>query len=92
MDIKDVVRIYKLAKLELKEDEVSMIADKFNQTLDFIKPIFEVDTKDVELEELAVSHLASLREDKVLKSIDRSEALKNAKDTEYGYFRLNWEL
>ena len=42
--------------------------------------------------ELISNHKAVFRKDKPLESISRSEALENAKDTEYGYFRLDWKL
>ena len=42
--------------------------------------------------EMLDNHEAILREDVPGKSLDREDALKNAKDTEYGYFRLDWKL
>ncbi|MBS5988356.1 Asp-tRNA(Asn)/Glu-tRNA(Gln) amidotransferase subunit GatC [Anaerococcus hydrogenalis] len=92
MDKNEVFRIYKLAHLDLSNQDVELISNKYNKILDFIDHIFDVDCKDVKLTEMLDNHEAILREDIPGKSLDRKDALKNAKDTEYGYFRLDWKL
>ncbi|MDU3198928.1 MAG: Asp-tRNA(Asn)/Glu-tRNA(Gln) amidotransferase subunit GatC [Anaerococcus hydrogenalis] len=92
MDKNEVIRIYKLANLDLSNQDVDLISDKYNKILDFIDHIFDVDCKDVKMTEMLDNHEAILREDVPEKSLDREDALKNAKDTEYGYFRLDWKL
>ena len=92
MDKNEVIRIYKLANLDLSNQDVDLISDKYNRILDFIDHIFDVDCKDVKMTEMLDNHEAILREDVPEKSLDREDALKNAKDTEYGYFRLDWKL
>lgn len=92
MDIKEVERIYNLSHLSLENQDKEMISNKFNRVLDFIEDIFSVDTDDVEMTEYINNHNAVFRDDIVEKSLDRSKALENAKDTEYGYFRLDWKL
>lgn len=92
MDKNEVIRIYKLANLDLSNQDIDIISDKYNKILDFIDHIFDVDCKDVKMTEMLDNHKAVLREDIEEKSLDRQDALKNAKDTEYGYFRLNWKL
>ena len=92
MDKNEVFRIYKLANLDLSNQDVDLISDKYSKILDFIDHIFDVDCKDVKMTEMLDNHEAILREDVPGKSLDREDALKNAKDTEYGYFRLDWKL
>lgn len=92
MDKNEVFRIYKLANLDLSDQDVELISNKYNKILDFIDHIFDVDCKDVKMTEMLDNHEAILREDIPGKSLDRKDALKNAKDTEYGYFRLDWKL
>lgn len=92
MDKNEVIRIYKLANLDLSNQDIDIISDKYNKILDFIDHIFDVDCEDVKMTEMLDNHKAVLREDVEGKSLDRQDALKNAKDTEYGYFRLNWKL
>lgn len=92
MDIKEVERIYNLSHLSLENQDKEVISNKFNRVLDFIEDIFSVDTNDVEMTEYINTHNAVFRDDIVEESLDRSKALENAKDTEYGYFRLDWKL
>lgn len=92
MDKNEVIRIYKLANLDLSNQDIDLISDKYNKILDFIDHIFDVDCENVKMTEMLDNHKAVLREDVEGKSLDRQDALKNAKDTEYGYFRLNWKL
>ena len=69
-----------------------MISNKFNRVLEFIEDIFNVDTSDVEMTDYIKNHKAVFREDIPQESLERSKALENAKDTEFGYFRLDWKL
>lgn len=88
IDKKEVKRVYEMAHLNIKDEELDKMEEKFNTVLDFSRTILEVDTNDVDMLEIVENHESVLREDKVFESIDREEALKNAKDREYGYFRL----
>jgi len=92
MDVKEVERIYNLSHLSLENQDKEMISQKFNRVLDFIEDIFEVDTDEVCMTEYISTHDAVFREDKPKESLSRSKALENAKDTEFGYFRLDWKL
>ena len=92
MNKSEVERIYRLANLDLTNKDIESISNKYNILIDFIERIFEVDTSEVENLEMINAHKAKFREDKPQKSLDRKSALENAKDTEYGYFRLKWEL
>lgn len=88
IDKKEVKRVYEMAHLNIKDEELDKMEEKFNTVLDFSRIILEVDTNDVDMLEIVENHESVLREDKVFESIDREEALKNAQDREYGYFRL----
>ena len=88
IDKEEVKRIYEMAHLNIKDEELDKMEEKFNTVLDFSRTILEVDTNDVDMLEIVENHESVLREDKVFESIDREEALKNAQDREYGYFRL----
>lgn len=88
IDKKEVKRVYEMAHLNIKDEELDKMEEKFNTVLDFSRTILEVDTNDVDMLEIVENHESFLREDKVFESIDREEALKNAQDREYGYFRL----
>lgn len=88
IDINEVKRVYSLAKLNIKEEELETMKNKFNTVLQFANSIMEVDTEGVDMLEMVSNHNSVLREDNVEKSVDREMALKNSTDREYGYFRL----
>ncbi|HHX69914.1 MAG: Asp-tRNA(Asn)/Glu-tRNA(Gln) amidotransferase subunit GatC [Miniphocaeibacter sp.] len=88
IDINEVKRVYSLAKLNIKEEELETMKNKFNTVLEFANSIMEVDTEGVDMLEMVSNHNSVLREDIVEESVDRETALKNSTDREYGYFRL----
>lgn len=92
MDTNEVEKVYKLANLSLPEEDLETIATKYKKVMNFIERIFEVDTSKVDMLEIVASHNAVLRDDVVKESLSRQEALENAKDKEFGYFRLKWKL
>ena len=92
MQAKEVEKIYRLANLSLEGKDVDDLSDKFNIVIDFIEEIFDVDTENVEMTESIDAHKAVFRKDEAKESSSRDEALKNAPDKEFGYFRLDWNL
>lgn len=84
----EVKKIYYLANLNVKEEELDIIAKKLDDVLVFANEIMELDTSECEALEIVVEHNSPLREDVVEESISRENALLNASDKEYGYFRL----
>ena len=92
MNKQEVEKIYRLANLSLEGKDTDLLANKFNTVIDFIEDIFTIDTDEVNMTELIPNHKAIFREDEAKESITRDEALANAKDTEFGYFRLDWKL
>ncbi len=92
MNQKEVEKIYNLSNLSLEGKDIDVLTYKFNKVLDFVEDIFDIDTDGVDMTEEIFNHKAIFRNDEVEGSIKREEALKNAKDTEFGYFRLDWKL
>ena len=84
----EVKKIYYLANLNVKEEELDIIAKKFDDVLVFANEIMELDTSDCEALEIVVEHNSPLREDVVEESISSEDGLLIASDNEYGYFRL----
>lgn len=92
MQAKEVEKIYSLSNLNLEGKDVEDLSNKFNIVIDFIEDIFDVDTENIKMTESIDAHKAVFRKDEAKESITRDEALANAKDTEFGYFRLDWKL
>ncbi|SUU92315.1 Glutamyl-tRNA(Gln) amidotransferase subunit C [Anaerococcus octavius] len=92
MQAKEVEKIYSLSNLNLEGKDVEDLSNKFNIVIDFIEDIFDVDTENIKMTESIDAHKAVFREDEAKESSSRDDALKNAPDREFGYFRLDWNL
>lgn len=92
MQAKEVERIYSLSNLNLEGKDVEDLSNKFNIVIDFIEDIFDVDTENIKMTESIDAHKAVFRKDEAKESSSRDDALKNAPDREFGYFRLDWNL
>lgn len=92
MQVKEVEKIYSLSNLNLEGKDVEDLSNKFNIVIDFIEDIFDVDTENIKMTESIDAHKAVFRKDEAKESSSRDDALKNAPDREFGYFRLDWNL
>lgn len=88
----DVEKIAKLARIELSETEKDKFTRQFEDILEFVNQLQEVDTSNVE----AITQIAGLeniwREDEVCKSLSNEKALENAPNQEKGYFKVKGVL
>lgn len=88
VDKKQVDYVAKLARLEFSEDEKEKFVHDFNNILQFVEQLKEVDTENVEISITNYPMFNVLREDIVEKSMNREDALLNAPDKENGYFKV----
>ena len=93
----EVLRIARLARIELDEAEIERLKDDLGSILEYVEKLDELDLDGVEPQTHATQTHATLskdgpasalREDKVEQTIDRDAALSNAPDTEDGHFRV----
>lgn len=86
--IKDVEYVAKLARLEFTREELEKFTRQFNQILDYIEKLNELDTTNVE----PLSHVIPLhnvfRDDQVRPSYPRDEVLKNAPSQDGRFFKV----
>ena len=81
----DIKHTAELARIKLSDSEIEKYTKELGSVLGYVEILNEVDTKDVE-DTAQVTNLENrLRVDKVEKSLERKEALSNAKDTEDGF-------
>ncbi len=86
VDTETVKRIAFLARLKIEEDKIEETKKEFNDILEWVEQLNEVNTDNVEpLESVNEFHLA-LRDDVVSEGNQRDDVLCNAPDAEYGYF------
>ena len=86
---KEIHKIAKLAKIDIKDQELDAYSEQISKILDYIAQLNEVDTSQVE--EFSVDTLnnhQNLREDIVGDSLDREEIIKLAPDSDGIYFKV----
>ena len=86
LDIDEVRKVAKLARLQLTAEEEAQFATQLSQILDYVDMLGEVDTENVE----PMAHTADVtnvfREDVPTKSLPREDALSNAPKSDRKYF------
>lgn len=84
----DVEKIAKLARIELSEEEKEKFTRQFENILEFVNELQEVDTSGVE-EISQITGMANVwREDESGKSLTNEQALANAPTKKDGYFKV----
>ncbi len=84
----DVLRIARLAKLKLTDDEVERYREQLGRILEHFKKLEELDTSDVEPMAHGLEVANVLRADEPRPSVPQEEALKNAPARRDGYFEV----
>lgn len=84
----DVSHVAKLANLPLSDEEKKKFEKQLEETLSYIENLKEVDTQDVK-PTFQVTGLENIeREDEAAPSLSQEDALKNAKSTYNGLFKV----
>ena len=86
--IQDVDNMARLAKLSFSEDEKIKFVEQFNQILQYMDKLNELDTEDVEptLNVLDMNNV--VRADSVKTWLSQEEALANAPKSNHGFFSV----
>ncbi len=84
----DVEHIAKLAKLEIKEDEITEFTSQFNKVLEYVDKLNELDTNNVKPLLHPVEGENVFREDIRKNSIITEDALKNSESKTDEYFKV----
>lgn len=84
----DMSYIAELCKIKFSDDELIDVKDEFNKVLKYVDRVKDVDTEGVDSTYYGSLKKQLLREDVVGESIPRDEAIKNAPEKQYGYFKM----
>lgn len=90
MEVNDLLidNLARLSHLSFNEEERKEIKADLQEMITFIEKLKEVNTDGVEPLLHMSSNVNVLREDVVLGSVSREEALKNAPDTDGTFFKV----
>ncbi|MEZ0323069.1 MAG: Asp-tRNA(Asn)/Glu-tRNA(Gln) amidotransferase subunit GatC [Hydrogenothermaceae bacterium] len=86
MDEKIVFTVANLAKLKLSEEEAEVLPKQFMDIVGFIENLKEVNTENVPPFYELMMEETPYREDIVTKSISNEDVVKNAPQSEGGFF------
>ncbi|HJE01353.1 Asp-tRNA(Asn)/Glu-tRNA(Gln) amidotransferase subunit GatC [Staphylococcus auricularis] len=84
----EVLHIADLARLQIPEEEVSNMQETLESILNFANQIDTADTSNVKPTYHVLDLQNVLRDDVAVEGIPQEEALKNAKETENGQFKV----
>lgn len=84
----DVKHVAKLANLTLSSEEEKKFEKQLEETLEYISNLNEIDTSNIPTADNITSLENVTREDEVETSLSQEDALKNAKSTYKGYFKV----
>jgi len=84
----DVLKVAKLSMLEFKESEVMVLQNELNDILEFVSKLDEANVEGVEPMTQVNDIYNSFREDIVIDSLTKEEAIKNAPEEVEGSFAV----
>jgi len=83
-----VLRLEKLARLRLSEEEREVIQGDLGKILEMVDKLKEIDTENVEPLTYINDDINVLREDVIKHQVSREDALKNAPAEDGTYFKV----
>ena len=91
--VEEVERVAELAHLELGPDEAPLMLHDLNAILDYVAELNELDTNGVEplaqvTELVDATGNSALRQDVAQPSLDRSEVMREAPETDGVFFKV----
>lgn len=84
----DVLKVAKLARLELAVEEVELYTTQLEKILGYVEDLEKVETTNVPPTTRAVEVVNVVREDSVVKTTIREELLDQAPNREGNFFRV----
>ncbi|PPR41787.1 MAG: Glutamyl-tRNA(Gln) amidotransferase subunit C [Alphaproteobacteria bacterium MarineAlpha5_Bin12] len=86
IDKKTILKIAKLSKIKLKENEIEEFANNLSSILDWVEQLNETDTDNIEPLNNVSSSKLPLREDKTVSNNSSNQVLNNAPEKVEEYF------
>lgn len=86
--LQEVEHVARLARLALSDEEKEQMRSQLDRILGYIEKLNQLDTTAVEPTSHVIPMTNVFREDAVIPSLPRDEALANAPDRLEGFFRV----
>jgi len=88
IDKATVAKIARLSRIKIEDDQLEPLADELNNILGWIEQLEEVNTDDIEPMSSVVDAKLRWRDDEVTDGAKSEAILKNAPNSEYGFFAV----
>ncbi len=85
---KQLDHLSKLARVELPEKQRPKLKKQLSEILDYFKKLEKLDTEKNEPTSQTTGIVNATRKDEVTESLSTKEVLKNAPDTDDGFFKV----
>ena len=82
VSLEEVEYIANLAKLKFSEEEKIKMQEDLSNILDYMKVLYDIDTKDIEVEGMMSTNLNVMRKDENIKFEDSKRILENSVTSE----------
>jgi len=86
--LQEVEHVARLARLALSEEEKEQMRSQLDRILGYIEKLDQLDTSAVEPTSHVIPMTNVFRDDALLPSLSREEALANGPDRQEGFFRV----
>lgn len=88
ISLQEVEHVARLARLALSEEEKEEMRSQLDRILGYIEKLNHLDTAEVEPTSRVIPMTNVFRDDALIPSLSREEALENAPDRQEGFFRV----
>jgi len=85
---REIQKLASLAKLHLKSKQIDRYRKQLSEVLSYVETINSADTKSKEVMSQVIELNNIFREDIVAPSLSQEDALKNAKSSHGGFFKV----
>lgn len=85
---KDVLHVAKLARLSLTDDEATQFTEQLGRVLGYMEQLNEVDTQGIEPMSHPIPVVNVMRDDEIVRDLDRQSLMANAPVTEGAFFKV----
>ncbi|MDD2628424.1 MAG: Asp-tRNA(Asn)/Glu-tRNA(Gln) amidotransferase subunit GatC [Clostridia bacterium] len=83
-----IINVSKQVSIHLTETEVSLFAEELTDIIEFIEPLNEIDTNEVNEDISVIKKYNAFRKDEVVEYENRELLLKNAPESEEGMYKI----
>lgn len=86
--IKDITKVAKLARIEIKENEKQPLASQLNSIINWVENLNEVNTDNIEPLSNVHNTTLKMHKDKITDGDITQDILKNSPNAKYNYFTV----